>query len=187
MDSSHSLLDENPRASPANYSLDDYLLLAGTVSAGLLSGLYFIFSFCVMWSLAKLDGVLAARVMVEINVVILNPYFLTVFMAGPVVGAGLLAHTYFAGGSGSAKPNAGIVSWLKVAGALLLLVGFGVTALVNVPLNNELAQVAADRGMAQAGSFFAGSYVGPWTTWNTVRCLASVGAELCFALALRLK
>ena len=58
---------------------------------------------------------------------------------------------------------------------------------VNVPLNNELAQVAADRGMAQAGSFFAGSYVGPWTTWNTVRCLASVGAELCFALALRLK
>jgi uncharacterized membrane protein len=185
MDSSHSLLaDEHTRQSPATYSLDDCLLLAGTVFSGLLSGLYFIFSFCVMWSLAKLDAAVAARVMIEINLVILNPFFLTVFMGGPLVCVGLLAHAYCC--EGEAKPRAS--RRLKVAGAWLLLVGeYGVTMVVNVPLNDQLAKVAEDHGMAEAGAFFAGSYIGPWTAWNTVRCFASVGTVVCFALALRLK
>jgi uncharacterized membrane protein len=173
-----------------SFSRDDYLLVAGVVFAGLLSGLYFIFSVCVMWALGAVEPELGARVMAEINVVIINGYFISVFMIGPLVCAGVLVDCFYNNNreNGKSGASSSSVFWLKIVGALLLIVGeFGVTAGLNVPLNNELQQIAKDDGAKKAGVFFTEQYLGPWTAWNSVRCAASVGTVLCFSLALRLK
>ena len=170
----------------AAMGLDDYLLQFGVLLAGVLAGLYFIFSVCVMPALAKLDASISARVMNEINVVIINPYFIFVFMAGPAVCVALLVNLYFQ----PSLPNGtgATAFWLQFAGSMLLIIGeFGITVAANVPLNNALAKEAEDGGDQQAAAFFAERFLRPWTTWNSVRCMASVGTVLCFALALRLK
>ena len=146
-----------------------------------LNGLYFIFSCCVMRALGKLDEVAGARAMNQINAVIMNPWFMSVFMGCPAICVGLLVNLYFERPSGPAFS-------LQLVGSLLLLLGeFIVTAAMNVPLNNDLAKVEKEKGAVAAGAFFTDHYAGPWTAWNTIRCVASIGTVLCFSAALKLK
>ena len=144
-----------------------------------------------MWSLDDLPARTGAEVMNKINEVILNPYFLSVFMFGPLVCVVLLWRgavlCYNMQPSDGKEKMAAAV--LQVAGSVILIVGeFGVTAFINVPLNNELKKIfAGEDGRNRAADFFEKQYTGPWTTWNTVRMFASVLTVLCFAASLRLK
>ncbi len=69
-----------------------------------------------------------------------------------------------------------------LGGALFYLVGtFLVTALGNVPLNDQLAAVSATDPTARD---VWGRYVSRWTAWNHVRTAAAMVAALLYTLGL---
>ena len=148
------------------------LTLVAALGSGLIAGAFFIFSVAVMRALERVPGGMAA--MQSINVVILNPMFLGVFM-----GTAVLCLVLAIGSVVSWQlPGS---AWL-LAGALLYLIGsMGVTMIFNVPMNNAL--VAADPASA-AGQEIWKSYVTSWTFWNHVRTIASLAASASFIAAL---
>lgn len=111
--------------------------------------------------------------MQSINVVVLNPLFLTPFVGTALLGALLAAGGLFLR---PARPA------LVVAGLLYLVGTFAVTILCNVPRNDALALV--DPTSADAARLWA-VYVRSWTAWNHVRCGASVAASALLTFALR--
>jgi len=127
--------------------LDDALLVFASVGSGALAGLYFIFSVCVMPSLDQIaardkDPAGAIRTMQTINVVILNNFFLGLFMGIPLLCCVLCLRASGKLGQSSFSSNNNCRRFLVIGAALCLLLGeFGVTASLNVPLNDELAKV----------------------------------------------
>lgn len=149
------------------------LTVAAAVGSGLVGGLLFGFSVAVMPALARQPDSHGMRVMQDINVVILNPLFLAAFMGTAVVSLGLIAVALagLADGPGLLLPG----------GALLYLVGvFGVTMVVNVPLNNRLAPLDPNRREVWPEWRH---YLQRWTWWNHVRALAGVVASLALTVA----
>ena len=109
-------------------------LFLTALGSGLMAGLFFIFSVCIMTALGRLTPASGIAAMQSINVVILNGIFLTVFMGTAVLCLALIA--------------AWLLGWVPsgglyvLAGSLLYLVGIiGVTMFVNVPMNDALMAV----------------------------------------------
>lgn len=146
------------------------LAFAAVIGSGLMAGLFFIFSVCIMQALSRLppEGGIAA--MNAINDVIPNPLFLGAFMGTALLSLGLIAVALIWGGQGS---------YLLAAGGLVYLVGtLAVTMVFNVPLNNALA---AASGQA-AVDLWRERYLPDWVWWNHVRTFASTGALALFVL-----
>jgi len=150
------------------------LSLMTCVGAGLIAGVFFAFSAFVMKALAALPAAQGVAAMQNINVVVLNPLFLGVFMGTALLGAMCGAAAW--------------LSWETMRSALLLAAGssyvlgcFGVTIAFNVPRNERLARFAAD---APEASAYWPAYVREWTFWNHVRALASGISAACAAGAL---
>jgi uncharacterized membrane protein len=153
--------------------LDGLLFISVLVAAlgcGLVAGTFFVFSVAIMRALERVSGGMAA--MQSINVVILNPAFLGVFM-GTALLCVLLAIASLARWSWPA-------SILIFAGALVYLVGsIAVTMIFNVPMNNSLA--ASDPATAEGHEVWS-AYLRNWTFWNHVRSIASLGASAAFMI-----
>ncbi|WP_166179558.1 DUF1772 domain-containing protein [Rubrobacter tropicus] len=66
---------------------------------------------------------------------------------------------------------------VALACALHIGGGFLVTVFANVPLNEELARVAADASPGELARARA-AYEGPWNLWNGVRAVSSTLAFL---------
>lgn len=127
-----------------------------------------------MRALAQLPPAAGMEAMQRINVEIVNPAFLAVFIGAPVLYLvlGLVAfHPSLVGGR-----------WWLAGGAACYLVGvLGVTILANIPLNDALAA----HGPASAQQAWP-AYVSVWTGWNHVRtafAFAAVIATVAGALA----
>ncbi len=152
----------------------DWMTLVFALACGLVAGFFFAFSVCVMKSLGALPPALGIAAMQRINVVVINPWFMTPFLGMAVACVPALA----------ASPlrwhDARAAYWL--AGGLCYLVGtFGVTMLRNVPRNDALA--AVDPGSPEGAELWL-TYLSSWTHWNHVRTLAALAAALAFSLAL---
>lgn len=112
------------------------------------------------------------QVMQQINVTVLNPLFLGIFMGTALLCLPLAFYAL----THLRAPGA---SWL-LAGSILYFGGcFLVTAGLNVPLNNALAAAGPDA----AGLEVWRGYLRDWTLWNTVRTVASLAAGAAFILA----
>ena len=157
-------------SSPAPYLLPIAIIAA--VGSGLVAGLLFAFSTAVMKALSLLPPAQGMRAMQHVNVVILNPVFLTVFMGTALVSAVLAVAAALAWSrAGSA--------WLLL-GALAYLIGtFGVTMAVNVPLNNRLA--ATDAASPDASRIWA-RYLTRWLRWNHLRTMLGTVAAAAHAI-----
>ena len=146
----------------------DGLTLLAALGCGLIAGAFFAFSSFVMKALDRIDPAQGMSAMQSINVVVLNPVFLGVFMGTAAVCV-LLA----------------ILRWndpYTLAGCLLYGIGtFGVTIAFNVPRNNALAKI--DPSQPGAVEAWRG-YVVSWTRWNHVRTLAALAAAAALTLAL---
>ena len=146
-----------------------------TLGSGLMAGLFFVFSAFIMTALARLGAPHGIAAMQSINVAILNPLFLAVFVGTALlclVAAVAAIWSWSEDGSG----------WL-LAGGLLYLVGIiAVTMIFNVPLNDALAAVDPASG---EGAAMWTRYLDVWVKWNHVRSGAGLGALACFILALR--
>jgi uncharacterized membrane protein len=151
-----------------------YLAVFAAVGSGLMGGLLFAFSNFVMKALLQQPPASAIRTMQAINLMIVNPLFLAIFL-GTALATAILAVTAFLRLSTSGMP-------LLLAGAVLFLLGtFGVTMIFNVPLNNALA--TQDPGSGAAAEFWL-AYVSKWMVWNHVRTVASLAAAVCLILAI---
>jgi len=142
------------------------LTMAAAVATGLIAGLFFFCSVALMPALARLDQSAGIRAMQAINVVIVRPLFLLVFL-GAAVGTGVLALL-------APEP-------LHLVAAACYLIGvIVVSATANIPLNNALDAVAAD---SAEGERLWQRYLSRWTAWNHVRTLTATAATLALILA----
>ena len=158
--------------------MEAFLFVFGVVAAlgcGLIAGAFFAFSTFVMKALARRPASEGIAAMQSINVVVLNPVFLGVFLGTTALSVAAVV--------------AAVVHWPEPAarywlggGVMYLLGTFLVTVACNVPRNNALAAVSPTD--PAAADFWTG-YVRDWTTWNHVRTAAALGAAGSFMVGLR--
>lgn len=150
-------------------------LVAAAIASGLQAGVYYGFSVGVMPGLARTDGRTFVGVMQQINVAIVNPWFMLTFLGAPVL-AGLAAALHLGRG--------GTAAALTLAAFALALATFVITAALNVPLNDALA-AAGDPARIGDLTGVRAAFEDTWVRWNGVRALTSTAALGCIAWAVR--
>ena len=136
--------------------MDEIVLQAGRIATGLLAGIYIAFLVAVMPALHGQSDEVFAAVMNRINVVIVNPAFLSLFLGAPLLTAAPL--------------------WWHRGPLVIAALAFAVAALTitfaaNLPLNDALA----DGGSRE-------DFETPWLFWHALRTAAAVA---CFGLLCR--
>ncbi len=123
------------------------LVFVAMLGSGIAAGLFFIFSNTIMASFARLPVPQGIAAMQQINVTIITPLFMLVFMGLVVLSLVLGAKAIFGWSEAGAA--------LLLAGSVAYLVGcFLVTMVFNVPLNDALAAVdpaSAGRATSRSG------------------------------------
>jgi uncharacterized membrane protein len=148
--------------------------LLSALGCGVVGGVFFAFSTFVMKALNALPPPQGIAAMKSINVIVLNPLFLGVFL-GTAVGCVALVISSTLSWE---KPGAALV----LAGGVLYLVGtLLVTIACNVPRNDALA--ALDPVGAESSQFWT-NYIRVWTAWNHVRTIAAIAASGLMMIAL---
>lgn len=151
------------------------LTFVSALGAGVTTGIWFTFSVFVMAALAKRPAAEGIAAMQSINVTIINPTFLIVFLGMPALCVILAIAAFIKWG----EPGMALL----LAGALLYFVGvFLVTMVFNVPLNDALA--AVDPASAEGAALWT-RYLSVWTIWNHVRMIAGLTALAAFIAAFR--
>lgn len=147
------------------------------LGAGLTAGIFYAFSTFVMAALARLPPPEGIAAMNAINVTVINPWFMAVFMGTPllcVVVAVLAVLNWSTPGSATIL----IAALLYVAGS------FVVTMIFNVPLNDALAAVSPT---SPEGAALWTRYLSDWTFWNHVRTAVPLLATVLFIVGLLLQ
>lgn len=151
------------------------LTLASVIGCGLVGGVFLAFSSFVMSALGRLTPEQGIAAMQSINITVINPLFLGLFMG--MGGLCILLIVF------------GVARWQEpgmlflLAGAALYVIGtIAVTMICNVPLNDAIA--AIEPASTQGADLWS-NYLGDWTTWNHVRTIAATLAAIAFAMALR--
>ena len=149
-------------------------VMLALIGSALIGGVFFAFSSFIMKALARLPSSEGMAAMQSINVLVLNPLFLGVFMGTTVISLLVSILAIMAWEMPSAP--------YYLAGAMLYIVGtFLVTGLGNVPLNNELAAVAVDD---PAASDTWQLYFDEWTRLNTIRTVSAMLAASMLLIGL---
>ena len=156
---------------------DNFTLLVNVFAiagSGVVAGIVFSFSTFVMKALSQLPARTGIVAMQRINVTIINPLFMLVFLGTPA------ASLYLAivGVIDLSEPGVGYLlagSVLHIVGSLLVTIAF------NVPRNNELATLDPDN---EEASTTWSKYLREWTAWNHVRTVSSLGSTVLLSLGL---
>lgn len=131
----------------------------------LSAGFFVAWSVSVILGTKKVSDFTYLETMQLINREILNPVFFMVFF-GSLIALTINAVLQF---------NNQPVFWLVVASAIVYLVGtFGVTALGNVPLNNELEAFDINQPGLEALREFRAYYEGTWNRFHNIRTIAGM-------------
>ncbi len=150
----------------------DVLILVCAIGSGLIAGVFFAFSTSVMSALGNLPAPHGIGAMQAINIVILNPIFLGVFIGTAI------ACVAAAIGCFLQWDSPGV--YFVLSGAALYLGGsFLVTMRFNVPRNNALDRL--NPAAADSAAVWL-DYLRTWTAWNHVRTVASLAAAVAFTL-----
>jgi uncharacterized membrane protein len=158
-------------------SLFTLLEVLAIIGSGLTAGIFFAFSTFVMAALARIAPDQGIAAMNSINVTVINPWFMTVFMGTPVICAVLIVMAPFKW----SEPGAALI----LAASVIYIVGsFVVTMVFNVPLNDQLAAVTSATG---EGAALWTRYLSDWTFWNSVRTAAPLLAMVLFIWGLILR
>ena len=148
--------------------------LASLLGCAAIGGVFFAFSSFVMKALSRLPSSEGIAAMQSINIVVLNPSFIGVFMGTAVLSLGMASVAL----RGWPWPSAPFF----IIGAVLYLAGtFLVTLIGNVPLNKRLAAISATDPEA---SDVWEHYLEKWTMLNSLRAAAALIAALMFIIGL---
>lgn len=147
-------------------------VLVAAIGSFMIAGIFYAFSTFIMQALGRVPVPEGIRAMQTINIVIINPLFLGIFMGTAL----LLLVIAVAAGMNLGQPGAVLI----LAGAVLYVLGcFAVTMALNVPLNNALA--AADPASAEGAAIWA-RYLRDWVFWNHVRTAAALAGAVLLVL-----
>jgi uncharacterized membrane protein len=156
-------------------TLRTILLLASTISTGLLAGVYYSYAMSVMPALNRVDERGAVDVMQRINVVIVNPVFMLSFLGAPIVAAVVAGFLF-------GKDMRSVLVWVAVAVALNIL-GTIVTFAFNIPLNDKIVAAGDPASIADPTKVWS-DFTTSWANWNIVRGLMHTAAFGCLTWAL---
>jgi uncharacterized membrane protein len=149
-----------------------YIVMAAIVGSGLMSGLLLAFSVVVMRALSQIPPEAGMLAMQRINVLIINPVFMVVFLGTAALCLAVAVFVFRGGFSSGALP--------LLSGALAYLLGpLGTTIAFNVPLNNRLAVASPGSAATQWPK-----YVSAWLVWNHVRTALGILGTTLLALGL---
>jgi len=150
------------------------IILVAALGSGLIAGTFFVFSVAIMSAFGRLSPAEGLRAMQSINLVIVNPAFLGVFLGTALLSAVILVVGLF---------RLGQPGWAYlITGAAIYLAGsIFVTMVFNVPLNDALE--AAQAGTADGEAVWQ-NYLRNWTYWNHVRTIASLVSSASIILGL---
>jgi uncharacterized membrane protein len=141
------------------------LLLAATITMGLMAGVFMIFSVAIMPGLARTDDRTYIGAFQAIDRAILNPLFLSTFLGALALPA-LAALAHLPDGSRAALP------WI-VAAFVLYLAVVVITGRLNVPLNNEIKAAGPPEKIADPAAVRS-RFERRWVRWNVVRTVLTV-------------
>lgn len=156
---------------------DALIRLAGVVAAigsGLIAGVFFAFSTTVMNSLRVLPPAHGITAMQAINVKIVNPRFVVVFVGTALASAVLAVIALFTADQ-PASVARGLGGFLYLAGVVV------VTGAANIPLNNALDKVDP---ASQEGARYWEHFFGRWMRWHYVRTAAAAAAAAIITVSL---
>jgi uncharacterized membrane protein len=145
------------------------LLLVAGIGSLLVSGVLLAFSSFVMSGLARISAASGITAMQSINISVVNPLFMGLFMGMGAVSIAVLVMNFRANGFELTAGNA--------AAVIYLLGVLGVTFVANVPMNDALAGIDP---AANASAEYWNNYVATWTMWNHVRCVAALVTGVMF-------
>src|SRR5690348_4654744 len=146
----------------------EFLTAAATVGSGLLGGVFFAFSAFVMSGLRRLPDSGGAAAMRSINVTAQRPPLMIALFGVSALCVAIAVRAL----AGWSRPGAG---WLLAGAALTVIGALGITAVINVPLNNRL----------DAGTITWSRYLAAWDPANharTILCLAGCAVLLIGAI-----
>jgi uncharacterized membrane protein len=167
------------RARVARVAARDDLVLGGAlVTTGLLAGLFYGYACSVMPGLHASADRTVVDAMQNINRAIENPVFFATFLGSPA----LALYAYVA----ERRRGTPVVARWLLAGVVLSGVALFVTAVFNIPLNDELER-AGDASTIANIAQVRDDFETPWVIWNVVRTVAVTGAFACLARALYLR
>ncbi|AOM77278.1 hypothetical protein BFS30_08950 [Pedobacter steynii] len=152
------------------------LLAMATISTALMAGLFFAFSVCINPAFMRLSDSEYILAMQEINLAIVNPIFVFVFIGSPLFLI-LTVMTY------KKQFGSGKFNYLFVAAVLYVLGCFGVTVLGNIPLNNQLADFSLQGSSALQIKAMRAAFADAWNNWHTIRTIAAVLSSVILVLA----
>lgn len=135
------------------------------LSIGAIFGFFYAWVCSTMWGLDATDPRTAIAAMQAMNASVRNAVFFPAFFLTPVV----LGTTAFIAALQTRKRSAvlfGLAAILYVFGA------FHVTATVNVPMNEALAEVAVPTDIGSAHEIWQ-DYSASWQVWNLLRTIVS--------------
>ena len=150
-------------------------LLLAAITSGLTAGLFWGYSYSVMRALRTVDDKIFVTVMNKINIVIQNGWFGFCFGGGLVFAVVSVIMVLV-------SRNVAALPW-AIASAVLFLAAVVVTSVINIPLNNALATVAATADpetLAAARERFEA----PWDRANVIRAALHTAAFVAACLAL---
>ena len=149
------------------------LALVSALGCGVIGGVFFAFSSFVMRALARLPAEQGIAAMQSINVAVINPVFLGVFVGTAITSGAVIA-------AGLWRWHAAGAATLVGGGALYLVGTFLLTIAFHIPRNDALA--ALDPKSADAAARWA-EYLGSWTMGNHVRAAAAILAAAALIVA----
>ncbi|QDP95943.1 DUF1772 domain-containing protein [Microlunatus elymi] len=150
-------------------------LVLAAITSGLTAGLFWGYAYSVMPALRTVDDKTFVTVMNKINVVILNGWFGFCFGGGLALAVIAMIMVLI-------SRNTAAMPW-AIASAVLFLAAVIVTSVINVPLNNGLATVAAT---ADPGALAAARahFEAPWNKANVIRAGLHTAAFVAGCIAL---
>ncbi|WP_141978509.1 DUF1772 domain-containing protein [Saccharothrix saharensis] len=134
--------------------------IIAALGCGMMAGVFFAFSAMVMPGLRRAEPEVGVAAMRAINLAVVNPAFIALFVGTAVVGV----VAAFGGGP-----------WAWAGAALYGLGGIVLTGAFHIPRNNELERFGTTEYWAR--------YLREWVPANHVRALLSLAAALAFTLA----
>jgi len=152
------------------------VLVAATVTMGLMAGVFGLYTHTIMPGLRRTDDRTFVAAFQSIDKAIINPWFLASYL-GALVFTGLAAALHLSSDAGSALP------WIAAA-FVLYLTAFVITFAVNVPLNDSIKAAGHPDRIGDLAAVRMRFNEARWAAWNLVRTFMSTAAFVCLTWAL---
>jgi len=150
------------------------VLMAATISMGLMAGVFSLYQHTIMPGLAKTDDRTFVGAFQALDRAIINPWF---------IGGGFLGALLFTLVAAIAHVGRAGLPWIAAA-LVLYLVAFVVTIAINVPLNDRIKTAGDPSRIVDVAAVRKAFDAPRWTRWNLVRVVTTIAAFGSLAWAL---